>query len=345
MIKNLKLAALSLDGKPVKEQSSNINQLIPTLKNFSLSWLEFVVDNVQSESKEIIKQFGITLDPSVVLGGYYSNYEDEGDVLGITIPLIYFSGGTVDPSPVLIYISKNNIISIQDENVEKLLRLSNFSDGIMKKLLQSKETGVDRQTILFARIIDEIAERNYDTLRLIVERAQTIEIDMSSGKTPNKEITEKMTQIKRAILTFLTAIWATRTTVHSLRYGDPEMLSDEESILSKFDIVLADLDRQIQLAEQVLEVLSTSVNVIQTKLTLEDNVIQTNITNRLSMIILWLTVIGTAVLVPNTLATVFAIIPNSESIFNELMLILIASTIFSSALAYLSAKKILGSKK
>ena len=57
----------------------------------------------------------------------------------------------------------------------------------MKKLPQSKETGVDRQTILFARIIDEIAERNYDTLRLIVERAQTIEINMSSEKTTNKE--------------------------------------------------------------------------------------------------------------------------------------------------------------
>ena len=333
MIKNLKLAALSLDGEPIKEQSKDINQLIPNMKNSSLSWLECVVDNVQEEAKEIVKQFKISLEPDIVLGGYYSNYEDSEDVLGITIPLINFSGGVVDPSPVLIYISKNNIISIQDENVEKLLRLSNFADGIMKKLPQSKETGVDRQTILFARIIDEIAERNYDTLRLIVERAQNIEIDVSSGKTPNKEITEKMTQIKRAILTFLTAIWATRTTVHSLRYGDPEMLSDKEDILSRFDIVLADLDRQIQLAEQVLEVLSTSVNVIQT-----------NITNRLSTIILWLTVIGTAVLVPNTLATVFAIIPSPESIYNELMLILVASTFLSAIIAYLGAKKILASK-
>ena len=331
MIKNLKLAALSLDGSPIKEQSSNINQLILNMKNFSLSWLECVVDDVQAESKEIIKQFGITLDPSVVLGGYYSNYEDSEDVLGVTIPLINFSEGVVVPSPVLIYISKNNIISIQNEKVDKLLRLSNFADGIMKKLPQSKETGVDRQTILFSRIIDEIAERNYDTLRLIVERAQTIEIDMSSEKTTNKDITEKMTQVKRAILTFLTAIWATRTTVHSLRYGDPEMLSDEEEILSKFDIVLADLDRQIQLAEQVLEGLSTSVNVIQT-----------NITNRLSMIILWLSVIGTAVLVPNTLATIFAIIPNPEYIYNELMLILVISTILSSVIAYFGAKRILG---
>ena len=333
MIKNMKLAAISKDGIPIKDTINNIVDIKPNIDEYSLSWLECVVDDVKTGSKEIAKEFGIPLEPATVLGGYYSNYEDAEDVLGITIPLINFTGGVVNPSPVLIYISKNNIISIQDEDVDKLLRLSNFADGIMKKLPQSKEKGVDRQTILFARIIDEIAERNYDTLRLIVERAQNIEIDMSSGKTPNKEITEKMTQIKRAILTFLTAIWATRTTVHSLRYGDPEMLSDKEEILSRFDIVLADLDRQIQLAEQVLEVLSTSVNVIQT-----------NITNRLSTIILWLTVIGTAVLVPNTLATVFAIIPSPESIYNELMLILVASTILSAIIAYLGSKKILASK-
>ena len=39
MIKNLKLAALSLDGEPIKEQSKDINQLIPNMKNSSLSWL------------------------------------------------------------------------------------------------------------------------------------------------------------------------------------------------------------------------------------------------------------------------------------------------------------------
>tara|TARA_Y100000590_G_scaffold396814_1_gene477830 strand:- start:2147 stop:3160 length:1014 start_codon:yes stop_codon:yes gene_type:complete len=334
MIKNMKLAAIAKDGVPIKDDIKNISEIRPNIDEFSLSWLECVVDDVKIGSKEIAKEFGIPLEPASVLGGYYSNYEDAGDVLGITVPLIKFSGGTVDPLSVLIYIARDKIISIHDEEAEKLLRLSGFAEGIMKKLPNSKGAWADRQTILFARIIDEISERNYDTLRLIVEKAQTLEIEMTDEKTMSKDIAEEMSNIKRSIITFLTAVWATHTTVHSLRYGDPEMLSDKDEILSRFDMILADLDRQIQLAEQVLEVLATGVNVIQT-----------NITNRLSTIILWLTVIGTAVLVPNTLATVFAIIPEPASMFSILLNILVISTLASSVIAYLGAKRILGTKR
>lgn len=333
MIKSLRLAALAKDGSTVKRPSAKLKEIIPILPGFSLSWLEFVVDNVPGGAREIAEELGITLDPSSVLGGYFSNYEDEGEVLGVTIPLIRFAAGTVDPSPVLIYVTKNRVISIHDESVERLLRLSTYSDQFMKKLPSAPDDWVDRQTLLFARIIDEISERNYDTLRLIVERAQMIEIELTSEKRPIKMVTLELSKMKRAILTFLTAVWATFTTVHSLRNGDPEMITDRQEFLTKFDIILADLDRQIQLAERVLEVLSAGMNVVQT-----------DVANRLSTIILWLSVIGTAVLVPNTLATIFAIIPNAGSLFEELMIIIIISTIGASLVSYMAASRILGGR-
>lgn len=333
MIKSLRLAALAKDGSTVKRPSVKLKEIIPILQDFSLSWLEFVVDNVPGGAREIAEELGITLDPSSVLGGYFSNYEDEGEVLGVTIPLIRFAAGTVDPSPVLIYVTKNRVISIHDESVERLLRLSTYSDQFMKKLPSAPDDWVDRQTLLFARIIDEISERNYDTLRLIVERAQMIEIELTSEKRPIKMVTLELSKMKRAILTFLTAVWATFTTVHSLRNGDPEMITDRQEFLTKFDIILADLDRQIQLAERVLEVLSAGMNVVQT-----------DVANRLSTIILWLSVIGTAVLVPNTLATIFAIIPNAGSLFEELMIIIIISTIGASLVSYMAASRILGGR-
>ena len=333
MIKSLRLAALAKDGSTVKRPSAKLKEIIPILQDFSLSWLEFVVDNVPGGAREIAEQLGITLDPSSVLGGYFSNYEDAGEVLGVTIPLIRFAAGTVDPSPVLIYVTKNRVISIHDESVERLLRLSTYSDQFMRKLPSAPDDWVDRQTLLFARIIDEISERNYDTLRLIVERAQTIEIELTSEKRPIKMVTLELSKMKRAILTFLTAVWATFTTVHSLRNGDPEMITDRQEFLTKFDIILADLDRQIQLAEHVLEVLSAGMNVVQT-----------DVANRLSTIILWLSVIGTAVLVPNTLATIFAIIPNAGSLFAELMIIIIISTIGASLVSYMAASRILGGR-
>ncbi len=77
MIKSLRLAALAKDGSTVKRPSAKLKEIIPILQDFSLSWLEFVVDNVPGGAREIAEELGITLDPSSVLGGYFSNYEDE----------------------------------------------------------------------------------------------------------------------------------------------------------------------------------------------------------------------------------------------------------------------------
>ena len=114
MIKNMKLAAISKDGVPVKDNVSSISDIRPNIDEYSLSWLECVVDDVKTGSKEIAKEFGIPLEHASVLGGYYSNYEDAGDVLGITVPLIKFSGGSVNSLSVLIFIARDKIISIHD---------------------------------------------------------------------------------------------------------------------------------------------------------------------------------------------------------------------------------------
>jgi len=321
-----------MDGTLKRHPNTEIELINSKLKEFSMSWIEFVVDDVSSDAEEIVSKLKIQLDSNSVLNGYYSNYEDIGNLLGVTIPLVQIKGGHVSPSPVLIYVSENSIISIHDEGAERMMNLSASSEGFLKNLPNKEGDLPERLSILLARIIDEISERNYDTLRVLVERAQSIELELGSEKSVTaKEVSLEMSKIKRAILTFLSAVWATHTTIHSLRYGDAAVLTDRPELLSRFDIVLDDINRQIQLAEQILELLSTGVNVIQTQLT-----------NRLSTIILWLTVIGTAVLVPNTLATIFAIVPNSHLLFREMAITIILTTIFGSVLSYRAAKRILG---
>ena len=321
-----------MDGTLKRHHNTEIELINSKLKEFSMSWIEFVVEDVSSDAEEIVSKLKIQLDSNSVLNGYYSNYEDIGNLLGVTIPLVQIKGGHVSPSPVLIYVSENSIISIHDEGAERMMNLSASSEGFLKNLPNKEGDLPERLSILLARIIDEISERNYDTLRVLVERAQSIELELGSEKSVTaKEVSLEMSKIKRAILTFLSAVWATHTTIHSLRYGDAAVLTDRPELLSRFDIVLDDINRQIQLAEQILELLSTGVNVIQTQLT-----------NRLSTIILWLTVIGTAVLVPNTLATIFAIVPNSHLLFREMVITIILTTVFGSVLSYRAAKRILG---
>ena len=71
MIKNLKLAAISKDGTPVKDTIENISDIKSNIEEYSLSWLECVVDDVKTGSKEIAKELGISLEPASVMGGYY----------------------------------------------------------------------------------------------------------------------------------------------------------------------------------------------------------------------------------------------------------------------------------
>jgi len=321
-----------MDGTLKRYPNIKIELIDSKLKEFNMSWLEFIVDDVSSDAEEITLKLNLQLDSNSVLNGYYSNYEDIGTLLGVTIPLIQIKGGHVSPSPVLIYVSENSIISIHDEGSERMMNLSSSSEGFLKNLPNKEGDLPERLSILLARIIDEISERNYDTLRVLVERAQSIELELGGEKSVTaKDISLEMSKIKRAILTFLSAIWATHTTIHSLRHGDADVLTDRPELLSRFDIVLDDINRQIQLAEQILELLSTGVNVIQTQLT-----------NRMSTIIVWLTVIGTAVLVPNTLATIFAIVPNSHLFLREMLVAIVLSTVLGSVLSYFAAKRIIG---
>ena len=42
------------------------------------------------------------------------------------------------------------------------------------------------------------------------------------------------------------------------------MLTDDEDILEKFEVILGRLDRQMQMAENVIDVITTGITIIQT---------------------------------------------------------------------------------
>jgi magnesium transporter len=192
----------------------------------------------------------------------------------------------------------------------------------MRKLPQSPESWAERQTMLLFRLLDEVSETNFSVLRSIVERAEQVEVDLAGARQVSRDLSLELSNMKRAVLSFLNAVWATHDIVRNLKYGDPDMLSDDDDVLEKFEVVLATLDRQIQMAENVLEVISTGITAINTESS-----------NQLTKLIVWLTVAATAVLVPNTLATIFGI-PDLEISFTWVIPVLILATVFSSVITY-----------
>jgi magnesium transporter len=302
MITHIYASTLSQKGTTAKSMFENTQQASSFAKDARLSWFNFVVDDVSKGAEDVASEMSLSLPPSTLLSGYLSNYEDRSNILGMMLPIIRVEKNTVTSSPLLIYIIKNQLITIHDEHTGHLLRLSQYSDVFMKKLPLNQDW-TDAQTSLLLRIIDEISEQNFRSLRNIIEHTENVQMELARSETPPKHLGLEIFKVKGSILTFLNAVWASRDVIHFLRYSDADLISDNPDTLVKFDILLVDLDRQLSMAENVLEVLSGGVSVIQMMFQAS----MQSASNLMTKVLLWLTILGTAILIPNTLATIYGI--------------------------------------
>jgi len=330
MIKAISAASLQ-EGSPIKKPTVDISELPGMISSGNLTWIECVVDSIIDDAPKILEKTGVTMDATTLLSGYVSSYEDRGDTLGLMIPFVVPGNNKTLTAPILIFMKKDLIITIHDDYGGKITRLYNYAPTLLRKLPKEADSWADRQTILLARIIDEISEANYSILRLIVERAEQFEIDLAGSRQVTRDISLELSNMKTSLLTFLNAIWATYDTVHNLKYGDAEMVSDDEIILGRFEVILGRLDRQIQMSENVMQMVATGANVVQTE-----------VTNKVTILIIWWTVAGTAELVPNTIATVFGLYPNHELMFWPIVGTIMGSAALATGVAYFYVRKFFG---
>ena len=322
MLKAVSMAGIEEQGVPFKKESIALDEAAKTIAIGNLTWIECVVDDIVDETPKILEKLDIKMDPKLLLSGYVTAYEDAGDTLGIMLPFIVTGDSRTQTSPVLIFMKKDLIVTIHDDYGGKITKLYNYSNSLMRKLPKEPEQWADRQTILLFRLMDEVSETNFSSLRTIVEQAEQLEIDLAGSRQTDRDIGFELSNMKRSLLTYLNAVWATHDTVRNVKFGDPDMLTDDDDILEKFEVILGRLDRQIQMAENVMEIISTGVTVIQTETS-----------NQLTKLIVWLTVAATAVLVPNTIATVLGI-PDLHISLAWVIPILIISTVISVIVTY-----------
>ncbi len=322
MLKAVSLAGMEKQGVPFKKESIALDEAAKTIAIGNLIWIECVVDDIVEETPKILEKLNIKMDPKLLLSGYVTAYEDAGDTLGIMLPFIVTGDSRTQTSPVLIFMKKDLIVTIHDDYGGKITKLYNYSNSLMRKLPKEPEQWADRQTILLFRLMDEVSETNFSSLRTIVEQAEQLEIDLAGSRQTDRDMGFELSNMKRSLLTYLNAVWATHDTVRNVKFGDPDMLTDDDDILEKFEVILGRLDRQIQMAENIMDMISTGVTIIQTETS-----------NQLTKLIVWLTVAATAVLVPNTIATIFGI-PDLQISWTWVVPILIVSTLISAVVTY-----------
>ncbi|VVB68506.1 CorA-like Mg2+ transporter protein [Candidatus Norongarragalina meridionalis] len=306
-------------------------QFMDTIKASRLAWLDYQVDDVETDAYKIAEKFGFSRKlVAELLKDYRSGYEDFDNEMGLKVPAMSVEGMDVVTSPVIVLIRKPIILTIHGEKVQRFIRFRRYAEVYMRKIPKNKPLE-DRMTLLLCRILDENNGRNFDHLREIEEQGDKMSKWMMDPTTPRSKLGPEIYKMKHSLIVYLNGLWATLDVINSMRYGDAELLSDDQTVLRRVELLSSDVNQQISLSEHMSEVLASGLEVLQS---IYNNQLQV-FNNRMAFGMTYLTILGTAVLVPNTIATVmsnpaFAMTPSDEGWYIALI---VGSTILSTVFA------------
>lgn len=328
-------ASYTKDGATKKIESDNISQIFKLLNQGELEWMDFSVENMEKESTDIATSLKFSQHlVTTLFANPYSAYEDMETELGLMIPAIRVSKFDVKVYPLLIFVRKNLIVTIHPKEIVRLQKIYRYADIIMKKLPRNLPW-VDKLTILLTRIIDENNEKNFNGLRMLEEEGDELGKYLVDPASPRTKIGNEIYSMKHGLITYLNALWESWDVMNSLRYGDAELISDDQKLLQRIGLLRDDISGQISLSEHMSEVLASGLEVLQT---IYNNQLQI-LNNRLAFLATWLAILATAAMVPNTLATVYGIANLSFIDWRLMVISLIFSTLFSGYIMYVILKR------
>ena len=320
-------------GKPTRMDSPRVQDMLRGLHEADVSWLNFEVDSLEVDEQRIASILGFsgTLIESLVRTDL-SEYEDRDTELGLLLPMVRIENLEVTVQPLLILVRDNFVLTMYGRGkVTRFRKFARYAETAMRKIPQDYTTP-DKLTVLLTRILDENNTRNFDGIRRIEDQGEKIAGDLIREDIDRKSMAPRIYNMKRALIQYLDALWASLDVIQSLRHGDAELITDDEQLLARVALLGDDVQRHIQLSEHMSEVLSGGLEVMQS---IYNNQLQ-QLNNRMSFVITWLTVLGTAVLVPNTLATVFGAWPGGTPIQDDRLyfVVMAVSTVVSTLVAW-----------
>ncbi len=293
--------ALPQGGKPIKLVGDSPSDFLPLLQNSTFAWINFSLTDLEKDGTDVSAKLGFSdsLVPAL-LGNYHANYEDRDIELGIKVPAVKIIGLEVISYDLIILVRRNLILSMHSEKVTRVVQLSRYADTYMRKFPETM-TMDDKLTNMLIRILDENNNRNFEQLREIEEQADSLSKKLSDPTTPREMLGTQIYGMKHSLISYLNALWRTLDVLNSLRHGDADTISDNNKVLVKIGLLADDVNRQISTAEHTSDVLASGLEVLQS---LYNNQLQT-LNNRMTLAVAWLTILGTALLVPNTIATFY----------------------------------------
>jgi magnesium transporter len=324
--------SLLRDSTTEEREARDVREFTDIINSSSVSWVDYIVEDLKKDAQGIALSLGFSGNVSgSLLKSTRSGYEDLDTEMGLLLPAIIVKGFDVKIEYLLILMRRGLVVTIHTTEVKRFIRLRRYAKIFMRKIKPGISPN-DKLTMLLTRIIDENNARNFDHLREIEENSDTVSEKLADVKTSREEIGKDIHLMKHALITYLNGLWETVDVLNTLRYGDPELLSDDPKLLARMGGLVVEVNYQIGLAEHMSEVLASGLEVMQS---IYNNQLQI-LNNKLALLVAYLTVIGTAVLVPNTLATAlsnpaFQMGPQDAGWYVAL---LVVSTVISTLIAY-----------
>ncbi len=291
---------ISASGVAFQKESQLAPDFIAAAKDCAIVWIDSPIDDVRGQAVSLAAALGF--DPSLVsllLEAHYAAYEDRETELGLLLPAIRVEQFQVEGLPVIILIRKNFVFTMHSTEVKRLDGLVRYAGTFMKKIPPDLPVE-DKVTRILIRIIDRVNEKNFEHLRYLEEQGDELNRLLMDPQTPRTRLGPEIYEMKHGLISYLNTMWATRAVLDSLHYGDAEAITNDERLLERIGVLAQDVQGQIGLAEHLSEVLASGLEVLQS---IYNNQLQV-LNNRLALVVAFLTIVGTAVLVPNTLATI-----------------------------------------
>ncbi len=330
--------ALLKNGQTKDLEVQKAKEFQELVKKSSVSWIDYIVEDLKRDAPAVATSLGFSeqLVNTLITRASESGYEDLDAEMGLLLPIIFAKGFDVRIEYMLLLIRENMVVTIHTTQATRFFRLRRYGRIFMRKI-KPKLSRQDKITMVLTRILDENNSRNFDTLRGIEKSADKVSEMLSRTDTNREEIGQQIHGMKHALMIYMNGLWETVDVLNTLRYGDPELLTDNRRLLERLGALTIETNYQIELAEHMGQVLASGLEVMQS---IYNNQLQL-LNNKLAMLVAYLTVLGTAVLVPNTIATIFGVpfLPFREEFLPYYGMIIIGSTVLSVLIAFWWVKR------
>ncbi len=298
---------LDSSGKTCKLEADSPAKFLEQINRSVVAWVDYISDDSEKDLPVVAAQLGFSESfVSYISSGNLLNYQDFDTEMWMQLPSIQIRGTAVTAHSLSLMIKKNMVFTVHLRNVDKrFIRLRRYSEAILRRI-PVDVPNKDKLTILLSRIIDANNDSNFRHLRVIEEFGDDLNRDLMDANTDKGQLGPKIYEMKHALIIYMNALWESVDVLHAIRYGDAELLSDDEKMLNLVSIMVDQVKSQLGLSEHMSEVLASGIEATQAiynnQLTVANNQL-TILNNRFAQLAAYLAIVGTAVLIPNTIAT------------------------------------------